>query len=110
MGQSPCYCQASLCNTDMNDRECALPILLVIGLCLLIGLCVYWELQYDEWIHENCQATEEVRTVQDYPTYVDISGGSGSMMVPIGGGSHQERAWSCPAVNGRVARTLWLGD
>jgi hypothetical protein len=93
----------------MNDRECALPVLLVVGLSLIIGLLVYWQYQYDEWVHTNCQATEEIRTVEDYPTYVDVSGGSG-IMIPVGGGSHQERAWSCPATGGRAARTAWLED
>jgi phage gp36-like protein len=55
------------------------------------------------------RATEEVRTVEDYPTYVDVSG-EGAIMVPIGGGTHQERAWACPAIDGRAARTVWLED
>ena len=91
------------------DRECAIPILFVVGLSLLIGLLAYWQCQYEDWVHTNCQVTEEVRTVEDYPIYVDVSG-EGSMIVPVGGGSHQERAWACPAIDGRAARTVWMGN
>lgn len=91
----------------MNNRDCLLPILVITLISLFIGLLAYCVYQYDEWVHTNCQATEEVRTVEDYPTYVDVSGGNG-IMVPVGGGSHQERAWLCPAVGGGVGRTVWL--
>ena len=88
------------------DRECVLPVLLVIGLSLLIGLLVYWDLQYIDWVQTNCDQTEEIRTVQDDPVYMDVGGPDNVIMVPVGGGEHEERLWLCHAPEKRV----WLRD
>jgi len=58
------------------------------------------------WVIQNCERTEQVRTVQDDPNYVNVGGPDNAFMVPIGGGAHQERAYLCPDKN----RPTWLPE
>jgi hypothetical protein len=88
----------------MPNRSWVTPLLAVALVALAVGLLIL-QARYYEWVRTTCDSTKEIRIVEDYPTYMDVAG-DGTMMIPVGGGAHEERLWLCHEPERRV----WLRD